>query len=121
MSEDAPVKRVSLEKQVQQIAEKAILKLLSDPGNWIQPDYSNRIKIPASFMQDVWSKVNFEKIKAQLAERLERELADRICNHMAAELATDVKQILSVQERREALRSVCRENFDRICNAEKKS
>lgn len=33
-----------------------------------------------------------------IAERLESELADRMVNHMAAELATDIKQILSVRE-----------------------
>ena len=35
-------------------------------------------------------------------------------NHMAAELATDIKQILSVQERREALRALAREHMDSI-------
>lgn len=109
---------IPLETQIKRLAEKAVLKMLSDPSNWIQPDYSNRLKLPQSFISDVWKLVDTEKIKHQMAERLERELADRIVNHMAAELATDVKQILSVTERREALRAVCRENFDRICKAE---
>ncbi len=57
------------------------------------------------------------KIKAALAVRLEAELADRIVTLMASEIATDVKQILSVKERREAIRAVTRENLDRICGA----
>ena len=105
------------ETQVKQLAEKAVLSMFAKAENWVQPDYSNRVKIPASLMAEVWSLVNVEKIKKQMAARLEQELADRIVNHMAAELATDVKQILkqSVAERREALRAVCRENMDRIC------
>lgn len=114
MSSEKPV---SLEKQIKQLAEKAVLKMLSDPANWVQPDYANRLKLPAGFLSEVWALVDTNKIKSQMAERLERELADRVVNHMAAELATDVKQILSVSERREALRAVCRENFDRICKA----
>lgn len=103
------------ETQVKQLAEKAVLSMFAKAENWLQPDYNNRVKIPASLMAEVWSLVNVEKIKKQMAARLEQELADRIVNHMAAELATDVKQILSVAERREALRAVCRENMDRIC------
>lgn len=103
------------EAQVKQLAEKAVLTMFTKAENWIQSDYNNRVTIPASLMAEVWSLVNVEKIKKQMAARLEQELADRIVNHMAAELATDVKQILSVAERREALRAVCRENMDRIC------
>lgn len=103
------------ESQVKALAEKAVLSMFAKAENWVQPDYSNRVKIPPSLMADVWALVNVEKIKKQMAERLEKELADRIVNHMAAELATDMKQILSVTERREALRAVCRENMDRIC------
>lgn len=104
------------EKQIKELAEKSILKIISE-GGWIQTDYNNRLKLPASFLADVWAMVDVEKVKGQMANRLEKELAERIVNHMAAELATDVKQILSVAERREALRAVCRENLDRICNA----
>jgi hypothetical protein len=47
-------------------------------------------------------------------------LADKIINHIAAEISTDIKKLLSVSERREALRSVARENLDRICSGGKK-
>ena len=106
---------MSFEEQVKALAEKAVLSMFSKAENWVKPDYANRVKIPPSLMADVWALVNVEKIKKQMAERLEKELADGIVNHMATELATDVKQILSVAERREALRAVCRENMDRIC------
>lgn len=103
----------NLEEQIKHAAEKAILKILAD-GSWVSLDYGQRVKIGNDFLQDVWKLVDVEKLKDQLARRLEQELADRLINHMAAELATDVKSILSVAERREALRAVVRENFDRI-------
>ena len=65
-------------------------------------------------IQDAWGMVDVEKIKAQLAERLQNELADRIVNQMAAEIATDIKQVLSVKERREAIRSLVRDNIDSL-------
>lgn len=106
----------TFEKKIKELAEKSILKMISD-GNWVATDYSNRVKIPADFMSDVWAMVDVEKVKKQMAKRLEEELANRVVNNMAAELATDVKQILSVPERRESLRAVARENLDRICGA----
>lgn len=106
-----------LESKLKALTEKAVVKMVSE-GSFIQPDYANRVKVPADFMSDVWALVDVEKVKKQMAKRLEEELANRIVNHMAAELATDVKQILSVKERREALRAVVRENMERICGGE---
>ena len=108
----------NFEKAIKIAAEQAVLKIVRN-GEWVAPDYSNRFKLPSEFMADIWKLVDAEKLKIAIAARLEVELADRIVNHMATEISTDVKQILSVKERREALRSVARENMDRICNASK--
>lgn len=102
------------EQAVKHAAEKAVLKIISE-GNWVQPDYGNRFQMPKEFMHDIWSLVDKEKIKVAMVKRLEQELADRIINHMAAEISTDIKQLLSNNERREELRAVARENLDRIC------
>lgn len=102
------------EAKLKAAVEKAVVNLISG-GNFIMPSYENRIKIPPELMSEVWELVDVDKVKKQMAKRIEQELANRIVNHMAAELSTDVKQILSVQERREALRAVARENMDRIC------
>lgn len=104
------------ESAVKVSAEKAVLKIIND-GAWVMPDYANRFKIPGEFMADVWNLVDVNKVKALLAKRLESELSDRIVNHMAAEIATDIKQILGVKERREALRSVARNHIDEIMKA----
>lgn len=106
------------ETAVKHAAEKAVLRIISE-GAWVQPDYANRFQIPKDFMADVWKLVDTNKLKSAMAARLEQELADRIVNHLAAEIATDVKQLLSDKERREALRSVARENMDRICSPKK--
>jgi Mg/Co/Ni transporter MgtE len=101
------------ENAVKAAAEKAVLKIISE-GSWVQPDYANRVQLPKEFMADVWKMVDTEKIKNALAARLESELADRLVNHIAAEIATDVKQLLSVTERREALRSIARQHMDAV-------
>ena len=103
----------TFESAVKHAAEKAVLKIISE-GAWVQPDYANRFKLPADFMASVWKLVDQDKIRSEMARRLEAELADRMVNHMATELATDIKQILSVTERREALRSLAREHMERI-------
>jgi Mg/Co/Ni transporter MgtE len=102
-----------IENALRNAAERAILKIISE-GAWIQPDYHNRVQLPADFMADVWKLVDREKVKKALAERIEEQLAERMINAMAAELATDIKQILSVAERREALRSLAREHMEAI-------
>jgi hypothetical protein len=104
------------EDAVKVAAEGAVLKIISD-GAWIGPDYANRFKIPPEMMTEIWQMVDKDRLKQKMAARLEDELADRIMNHMAAEIATDVKQILSVKERREALRHIARENMDAILTA----
>lgn len=104
------------ENAVKTAAEKAVLKIISE-GSWIAPDYGNRFKIPSDMLAGIWAMVDKDRIKLLMAERLEAELADRIMNHMAAEIATDIKQILSVQERREALRAIARKHLDEIMQA----
>lgn len=108
---------MDIEQRIKEAAENAVVKIIQE-GGWIAPDYANRFKIPPDFLQDVWSMVDVQGIKRQLAVRIEQELADRIVNHIAAELSTDIKNILSVQERREAIRAVARENIERICKGE---
>ena len=104
------------DQQVKAAAEKAVLQFVSS-GGWLLPNYESRLKVPAEWIAEVWRLVDADKVRAQLAARLESELADRMVNHMAAELATDIKQILSVKERREALRALAREHMDAVMKA----
>ena len=101
------------EQAIKVAAESAVLKIISE-GSWVAPDYANRFKIPAEMLSEIWKMVDVAKVKQKMAARLEEELADRIVNKMAEEISTDVKQILSVKERREALRNIAREHMDAI-------
>lgn len=111
---------MSFEQKVKEAAENAVIKFIYDGSGWLLPSYDNRLKIPAEWVAECWRLVDSKKLQAKIAERLESELADRMVNHMAAELSTDVKQILSVQERREMLRSLAREHMDAVMQAGKK-
>lgn len=106
------------ELAIKTAAEKAVLKMVLD-GSWIAPDYSNRFKMPPEMLADVWRMIDQDRLKAALVVRIESELADRIVNMMAAEIATDVKQILSVQERRESIRHFARQHMDAIMGSTK--
>ena len=68
-------------------------------------------------MAACWKLVDSDKVKQQVAALLEAELAERMVNSIAAELATDIKQILSVKERREMLRGIAREHMDAVMKA----
>lgn len=103
-------------KAIKTAMEKTILKSITS-GELVAIPYDARAKLPSNFMDGVWELVDLDGVKKQLALRLEEELANRIVNHMAAEIATDIKQILSVKERREALRAVARDNIDKIMSA----
>ena len=104
------------EQAVKAAAEKAVLKAIQD-GSWLIPNYENRLKMPVEWITDCWKLVDVDKLKYQIARRLESELADKMVNHMAAELATDIKQILSVSERREMLRGLARDHMDAVMSA----
>lgn len=106
------------ELAIKTAAEKAVLKIIAD-GGWIAPDYSNRFKMPPEMLADIWKMVDQDKLKAAMAARLESELADRIVNLMATEIATDVKQILSVAERRESIRNFARLHMESIMGGSK--
>jgi len=95
--------------------ELSLLKIVQE-GGFIQPDYNNRLKVPVEFVKDIWNMVDQERLKKEIALNIERELADRVINQIAAELSSDVKSILSVKERREAIRSVARNHLDDICS-----
>lgn len=103
----------TLEEQIKHHAEKAVLHFITN-GAWLQPDYQNRVTVPAGILQRAWDLVDQREIEKKLAVRIESELADRLVNHIAAEIATDVKQILSVPERREAVRQLARDHMQSI-------
>lgn len=106
------------EEAIRKSAERAVLNIVTS-GSWLMPDYKNRVTLPPEFMREVWAMVDTNALRRKIAERIEAELAERMVNHMAAEMATDIKQILSVKERREALRALAREHMESVIGAGK--
>ena len=104
----------NFEEQLKQAAEKSCLKLIND-GNWIVTNYNDRFKLPADFMTGIWEMVDVNKVKKEFAKLIEKELANKLVNQIAAEMSTDIKSILSIPERREAVRALARANIDTIC------
>ena len=102
--------------KVKAAAEGAVLRFL-ETGGWLLPNYEGRLKVPVEWVAECWRLVDSKALQKKIAERLEGELAERMVNHMAAELATDIKQILSVQERREMLRGLARQHMDAVMQA----
>ena len=105
--------RQDFEQAVKTAAEQAVLHFVKS-GGWLLPNYESRFKIPAAWIQSCWELVDQNELRRKIAANLESELADRMINLMAAELATDVKQILSDKERRERLRGLARDHMDAI-------
>lgn len=106
----------TFEDQLKDAAEKAVLHHIGS-GAWLMPNYESRIKVPADWMAEMWSMIDRQSVMQHFAAKIEEELADRMVNHIAAELATDIKQILSVKERREKLRSLARDHMEAIMKA----
>ena len=105
---------ITFEDKLRQAIQSNVLKSLA-AGEWSKPDYNNRLTIPADLVKQAWELVDVEEIKTQLARRIERELADKLVNHMAAEMATDIKTILSDKDKREALRAIARSHVAEVC------
>ena len=93
--------------------EKSIVKQIGE-AKLVNIPYSGLFTLPESFISNAWERVDKDALNKKLAERIESELIDRIVNHMAAEISTDIKQVLSTKERRESIRAVCRKNLDLI-------
>lgn len=109
---------MTFEERVTQELQTSLLKSIRD-NDLVTPSYNQRLKIPQEVVEDCWNMVDIGKVKEQIAELIESQLAERIVNSIAAELATDIKQILSVKERREAIRSLARNNMDAILGVER--
>ncbi len=80
----------------------------------IMSDRGNCVKIPSSFYEKCWDLVDHDALMKKIAQNLEHELADRIVNDIATEIATDIKQLLSDKDRREIIRGKAREVINQL-------
>ena len=103
----------SFESDLMNSVKCSMVKQISN-AEFVKILYNDRVHLPDNFLEEAWGLVDKEALLVKLGARLETELVDRLVNHMASELATDIKQVLSVKERREAIRSVVRDNIDKL-------
>jgi len=106
---------MSFEEKLKQVIQDQVIKNIHNT-DLVSIKYDEKFNLPADFLWECWSLIDKERLKESLSARLQEELVDRLVNHMAAEIATDIKQVLSVKERREAIRHVVRENIDELTN-----
>lgn len=101
---------VSFEERVHQLAELAVMKLLSS-GDWIKVDYNARVSVGQSDLNRIYGLIDKERVFSLIAKRIEERLAEGIINGMITEIATDVKKIMCNADLREDLRSIMREKI----------
>jgi hypothetical protein len=114
-----PAPLSAFEIEVKKAAEKAVLNMISK-GDWLNADYNSRFRVPKEWIQKCWESIDKDKLQEHFARRVEEELANRMVNHMATEIATDVKHILSDKERRESLRALARNHMEAIMGSKQK-
>lgn len=88
-------------------------KILKDVSKLTVVDipYSDRLKVPVSFLNEVYKSLDLENIKKRLVENLENEMGDKIANKLITEYSNDIKQIMSNKELREDLRFYARDKI----------
>ena len=106
--------------------EEMLLKLISQSlerqvrdTDLISIRHDDKFKLPQDFIEKAWELVDHTSLLKKMSERLEDQLVDRLVNAMAAEIATDIKQVLSVKERRENIRYLVRNNIDSLVKVDK--
>lgn len=78
--------------------------------------YGDRMPLPQNFLVDVYKRLDIEKIKRQLIENLENEMADKIANKLIIEYSNDIKHIMCNRELREDLRFYARTKIKEIAD-----
>lgn len=104
---------MSIEEELLQVVTDQLKKSIHKMDLVYLP-HGSGFKLPPEFLHEAWKLIDKDELLTALSNRLKEELVERIVNQFAAEISTDIKQILSVTERREAIRALVRTNFDTI-------
>jgi hypothetical protein len=99
--------KLTFEELVVQAAQNAVVALLSK-GDWLKLEYADKVPISQADLRGIYAKVDMERVKALVLDKVEERIADTIIGNMAKELGTDVKQIMCNTELREDLRGMLR-------------
>lgn len=97
-------------ERMREAMEQSLIDVIRK-GDWLAMDYSNRVRLDATLVRDVYTRVDKAKVIDAVLARAEQHMADSIFSAMATEITTDVKQILSNRELREDVRAILRERI----------
>jgi cobalamin biosynthesis protein CbiD len=103
------MERQSIEDFMNKLQERIFQNILNRADDLIKIDYYHRPLLPNDIIREAWEKVDKDKLIQEIAKNIEKRMAEKIVNSIAAEISTDIKQVLSVKERREEIRSKARE------------
>lgn len=106
----------SFEQLLTEAVQQSVLKMARE-GTLVLPDYSQRAKVPAAKMQELYDSIDWNRVRALCIAQVEERCADTMLNAMATEIATDIKQVLSNKELREEVRSFIRAGIQRVAKA----
>lgn len=105
----------NFESKLNDVIQKKIISDLSKQ-ELLKIEYADRYQIPSSFLNEVYKELDFNKIKIQLIENLENEMANTIASKMMEEYKNDIKSIMSNRELREDLRHYAKDKIKEITN-----
>lgn len=85
--------KYSFEKELIAAAQQAVLKIVSE-GNWVEPNYENRLRLPEGFVKEVWQRLDKNRIQELIAKEVENRLADRLATFMMQEFAGEIRTFI---------------------------
>ena len=95
---------MNFEDQIINQVQKTILKQISD-CRIIEYHHKNKKHIPDDILQKAWDGINWDEV----VEYVTREIQDKVCQtivaNMLTEVKTDVKSILSIEGMRKKIRA----------------
>ena len=83
-------------------------------AEFVDVSYADRVKVSADMINEIYKKIDVEKIKTKIISLLEEQMAEKIVNKMITEVGNDIKQIMSNKELREDLRFYMRGKIKEI-------
>lgn len=71
----------------------AVLKIVAE-GDWIEPRYENRLRLPDGFVKEVWQRLDKNRIHELIAKEVENRLAEKLATYMMQEFAGEIRSFV---------------------------
>lgn len=86
-------------------------------GSFISVGYGHKYTVPDSLIQECYQKVDTDKVKALITEKIEELIAKTVVNSLTTELTNDVKKLMSTKNIREDLQYYLRQQMEKGFNS----